>query len=74
MVLSNTPAELHSNIERQISIIEMLLDKIKTDLEVLESEEKYIIERYLDVARQYTEEINKIDKNSFINVKGKNLK
>ncbi len=74
MVLSNTPTELHANIERQISIIEMLLDKIKTDLEVLENEEKYIIERYLDVARQYTEEINKIDKNSFINVKGKKLK
>lgn len=74
MVLSNTPDELYSNIERQISIIEMLLDKIKTDLEALEDEEKYIIERYLDVARQYTEEINKIDKNSFINVKGKRLK
>jgi chromosome segregation ATPase len=74
MVLSNTPAELHSNIERQISIIDMLLIKIKTDLEVLESEEKYIIERYLDVARQYTEEINKIDKNSYINIKGKKLK
>ncbi len=74
MILNNTPAELYSNIERQISIIDMLLDKIKTDLEVLENEEKYIIERYLDVARQYTEEINKIDKNSGINIKGKKLK
>lgn len=74
MVLNNTPNELHTNIERQIRIIEMLLDKIKTDLEVLESEERYIIERYQDVARQYTEEINKIDKNSFITVKGKKLK
>jgi chromosome segregation ATPase len=74
MVLSNTPTELYSNIERQIKIIDMLLDKIKTDLEALEDEEKYIIERYLDVARQYTEEINKIDKNSYINIKGKKLK
>lgn len=74
MILNNTPAELYTNIERQISIIDLLLDKIKTDLEVLENEEKYIIERYLDVARQYTEEINKIDKNSVINIKGKKLK
>lgn len=65
---------LYEIIERQVHIIDRILDKIQTDLEVLENEEKYITERYLDVARQYTEEINKIDKNSYITVKGKRLK
>ena len=71
---NNVSFDLYEIIERQINIIDRLLDKIQTDLEVLENEERYITERYLDVARQYTEEINKIDKNSYITVKGKRLK
>lgn len=74
MVSSSTPYELYISIEEHINIIYMILDKIKTDLETLEKEEIFIIERYLDIARQYTEEINKIDKNSFISIKGKKLK
>ena len=57
-----------------ISLIERLLEKIITDLKALENEEKFIVERYLDVASQYTEEINKIDKNSSIIIQGKKLK
>lgn len=71
---NNVSVDLYEIIERQVNIIDRLLDKIQTDLKVLENEEKYITERYLDVTRQYTEEINKIDKNSYITVKGKRLK
>lgn len=74
VVVSNISLDLYVIIERQMSIIDRLLDKIQTDLEVLENEEKYIIERFLDVTKQYTEEINKIDKNSYITVQGQRLK
>lgn len=71
---NNITFELHEFIKTRIEVINRMIDKIKEDLSSLEKAEKQLINNYLDVAKQYTEEINKIDKNSTITIQGKKLK
>lgn len=71
---NNITFELHEFIKTRIEVINRMIDKIKEDLSSLEKAEKQLINNYLDAAKQYTEEINKIDKNSTITIQGKKLK
>lgn len=74
MISRNISTQLFDFIERQIELIDRLLDIIKKELEDLEKSESFIINQCLDIASQYTEEINKIDKNSNITIQNRRLK
>lgn len=60
--------ELSILIDKQTALIGMTLEKLATDLQILDTEQNQIVSSYLDVAKLYTEELLKIDKNSVLTI------
>lgn len=67
-------SELQELINRQIELIDRLIEKLQVDLDLLDNAERFICERYIDIAKQYTEELKKFDKNSVLTLQNKKLK
>ena len=55
-------------IDKQVNLINITLKKLTTDLEILDTEQSQLISNYLDIAKQYTDEMLKIDKNSVLTI------
>lgn len=72
--LTGKPAEFKAQLNLVIDSYKMLMEKLLTDIDLIEKEENKILESILEYIEEIQKNIDKIDDNSSITIDGKRIK